>query len=370
MLVELIRAFLLVFAAEMGDKTQIIAMTFATRYKVREVIMGVAIGVLFNHGIAIVLGNFISKIVPMNLIQIIAGFLFIIFGINALKKEDDEDINNNRTLGPIATVTIAFFVGELGDKTQLTAMTLAAEANYPLFILFGTTLGMIVTSGLGIFVGSKIGNKIPELFIKIASSFVFVIFGILKLFDTVPIAYQTHINILLFLTIITLIEIILITVLVRDSRLKRKESALKTAADRLYKQTLALKETLDSICLGEDKCGTCSGSGCLIGYTKHILREAHENQNYYRDINININKLLKKNYDRKKIVDALILIINDYKRYGWEFNDDFVISKVKSALEIYLFGERVKKVENINEYIKEVKNYDKELGAVLRSRFI
>lgn len=194
MLVELIRAFLLVFAAEMGDKTQIIAMTFATRYKVREVIMGVAIGVLFNHGIAIVLGNFISKIVPMNLIQIIAGFLFIIFGINALKKEDDEDINNNRTLGPIATVTIAFFVGELGDKTQLTAMTLAAEANYPLFILFGTTLGMIVTSGLGIFVGSKIGNKIPELFIKIASSFVFVIFGILKLFDTVPIAYQTHIN--------------------------------------------------------------------------------------------------------------------------------------------------------------------------------
>lgn len=150
MIKELIRAFLLIFAAEMGDKTQIIAMTFATQYLVREVLMGVTLGVFLNHGIAILLGSFISKVMPMNVIQIIAGFLFIIFGINALKIDEDEDVESKKEISPIITVALAFFIGELGDKTQLTAMTLAAEANYPFFILIGTTLGMIATSSLGI----------------------------------------------------------------------------------------------------------------------------------------------------------------------------------------------------------------------------
>src|SRR5690606_3173614 len=125
MLSELIRAFLLIFAAEMGDKTQIIAMTFATQYLVKDVLLGVTIGVFFNHGIAILLGSFISKVIPMDLIQIAAGFLFVIFGLNALKYEEDEELENKKTLSPINTVALAFFVVELGDKTQLTAMTLS-----------------------------------------------------------------------------------------------------------------------------------------------------------------------------------------------------------------------------------------------------
>ena len=369
MLTELIKAFLLVFAAEMGDKSQIIAMAFATQYKVMEVLLGVTIGVLFNHGIAIILGNFLSKVVPMNLIQVIAGFLFIIFGINALKKGEEEDIENKKALHPVATVSIAFFVGELGDKTQLTAMTLAAEAHHPVFILLGTTLGMIATSGLGIFVGSKIGNKIPEVFIKIVSSFVFILFGTLKLFESVPHIYLNPLNITLLFLFIILTESFLISNLLKDNKHNPKESSLKYAAERLYNQTKVLKETLDSICLGESRCGTCSGSGCLIGYTKFILREAHQNGTYYKNLNVNFNKLLRKNYDKNKIVDALILIISDFKKYGWDLNDEFVVTKIKNALETYLFGKRIKKINNINDYIREVKSYDEELGKILIKRF-
>lgn len=148
----------------MGDKTQIIAMTFATQYKVKDVILGVVFGVAFNHGIAIVLGRFLSKVIPMNLIQIIAGIMFVVFGIMALRDEDADEVKNKKALSPVTTVALAFFIGELGDKTQLTAMTLSTEGSYPLFILIGTTLGMVATSGLGIFIGSRIGEKIPDSF--------------------------------------------------------------------------------------------------------------------------------------------------------------------------------------------------------------
>lgn len=90
-------------------------------------------------------------------------------------------------------------------------MTLSTEGNYPLFILMGTTLAMMATSSLGIFVGSKIGDKIPEVFIKIASSFViFIFFGIFKLFNVLPKEYLSVLNASIFLLTISLVEILLI----------------------------------------------------------------------------------------------------------------------------------------------------------------
>lgn len=370
MLRELIRAFLLIFAAEMGDKTQIIAMTFATQYLVKDVLIGVTIGVLFNHGIAILLGSFISKVVPIDLIQIAAGFLFVIFGVNALKQEEDEELENKKTLSPINTVALAFFVGELGDKTQLTAMTLSAEANYPFFILMGTTLGMIATSGIGIYVGSKVGDKIPEVVIKIVSSLVFIFFGTLKLFDTLPDSLLTPINILVFFIFLGIIELILISKLIKLRKTREYSSSLQKAAVGLHNQTRALKETLDSICLGEGKCGKCSGQRCIVGYTKFILKDARENDNYYNNTYIDINKLISKNYGKKKVKEALFMIIEDFDKYGWVYDDDFVIMKIRKALEYYLLGIEIKNVKNVNEYVKKVALIDKGLGVELRKRFI
>lgn len=367
MLRELMKAFFLIFAAEMGDKTQIIAMTFATQYKVKDVILGITWGVFLNHGIAIVLGRFISKIVPMNYIQIVAGIMFVVFGIMALKSDEEENIESNKAFSPIMTVGLAFFIGELGDKTQLTAMTLSSEGLYPFFILIGTTLGMIATSSVGIFIGAKLGNKIPETIIKIVSSFVFVLFGTLKLYNTVPENYLTTLNIIIYLAVVGFIEFILISRIHKLKKIQGDKSPLKEVAYNLYEQTRYLKLTLDSICLGEDKCKSCYGPTCLIGYTKYIIDEARKNNNYFLKDEVDIFKLIRKNYDRRLIVQALSIIISDYIKYGWEADSNFVINKVKSSFELILFGKKIKS-NNYKEYIKEIKKSNIILGTNLERR--
>ena len=86
MLQEFLKAFCLVFIAEIGDKSQVLAMTFATKYKAIQVVVGISIGIFLNHLLAILIGVYISNIIPIKLLQIIAGFLFIIFGLFLLKQ--------------------------------------------------------------------------------------------------------------------------------------------------------------------------------------------------------------------------------------------------------------------------------------------
>src|SRR5690554_824047 len=109
MIQEYIRALLLIFMAEMGDKTQILAMAFATQYNIGQVLTGVLIGSTLNHGMAVILGALLSSIIPLNAIQIIAGFSFIGFALWTLKFEEEKDEETKRKkVGPIVTVAIAF----------------------------------------------------------------------------------------------------------------------------------------------------------------------------------------------------------------------------------------------------------------------
>lgn len=365
---ELMRSFLLVFVAEMGDKTQIIAMTLATQFSAIEVLIGVAIGVFFNHGIAIVLGKYISKIVPLNLIQVFAGLLFVAFGVLALiGNEDKEKEKSHKNLGPIITVAIAFFVGELGDKTQLTAMTLSTEGQFPLFILMGTTLGMVAVSGLGIFVGSKIGEKVPEIIIKIISSAVFLSFGTIKLFQSLPKHYLTPINIVLYFVLLTIVVLTLLRKLIIKNKMGEK-SALKEAANILYKQTKELQEAIDNICLGEDTCGKCVGNKCIVGYTKKILEESRNNSEYYVDDMAIKNVFVKgKNYNKKKAAEALSLIILDYINYGIDLNKNYVINQTRVVLEQIIFGKDLGFQGDIDEYLKTIRNENKLIWKVINN---
>ena len=363
MISEIVNAFLLVFAAEMGDKSQIIAMTFATQYKKKDVLIGISIAAILNHGLAIVLGRYLSKIIPLNLIQIVGGFVFILFGIISLKDEELEDFKTTNSFGPISTVAFAFFISELGDKTQLTAMTLASEAINPFFILIGTSSAMVTTSALGILVGSKIGDKIPDILIKIISSIVFLIFGIVKLYDVLPSRYLTTINIVVFIIFILFVEIFLISKLVDNRR--RAISPIKVVARNLYTQTETLKQSLDSICLGTGVCGTCSGKSCLVGFIRFIIKDARENEMYYNGFTIDVDKFIKKDYDDKQIIQSLGLILADYIKFKWEDNDDFVVKKIKVALEILLFNRAINETQNLDNYILEVKKINKRLAKLL-----
>lgn len=356
MLNEFIRAFALIFVAEMGDKSQIIAMTFATKYKIKDVILGVILGVIFNHAIAIILGSFISMVIPTTYIQVIAGFLFIFFGLNSLSRDEEEEVEDKKEFSPILTVAIAFFIGELGDKTQLATMTLAAESMHPMVVLLGTSMAMIVTSSLGIFIGSKVGKRIPEVSVKIVSSLVFLIFGVIRVQNTIHI--QPGIAILC-LIVLAGIEVFLIRRV-----LKSKYTPKKDASQALYEKTKLLKKTIDGICLTEDQCGTCSGTGCLLGYIRYIINQARETGVYYDTLYIDPRELMKKNFNKKKVLQALMLILTDYNENNWIEDEKFVINRIKSTLEIMLFNAKIN-ANNITQYKTIVKSYDKIIGHII-----
>ena len=133
--------------AEMGDKTQLLAMAFATKYKAWKVMVGVFIATILNHALAVALGTFISRNETIGMwVKIIAAISFVLFGLWTLRGDtlDGEDKKATK-YGAIITVGIAFFIAELGDKTQLATIALAVKYPYnPLAILMGTTTGMMI----------------------------------------------------------------------------------------------------------------------------------------------------------------------------------------------------------------------------------
>jgi Ca2+/H+ antiporter, TMEM165/GDT1 family len=174
--------------AEMGDKTQLLAMAFATRYKPAKVLVGVFIATVLNHALAVAAGSLLARYNVLGpWIQLAASVSFILFGLWTIRGDslEGEDKRKSR-FGPVATVTIAFFIAELGDKTQLTTIALAAKYPVsPIFILMGTTTGMLLADGLGILIGVVLCRKIPERTIKLASAAVFGLFGLFGFWQAV-----------------------------------------------------------------------------------------------------------------------------------------------------------------------------------------
>lgn len=179
-----ITSFLFVVLAEMGDKTQLLAMAFATKYHWTKVLLAVFIATIINHGLAVAVGQFLSTLLPLDLISFVAALSFIGFGLWTIRgdKLDGEDQKESR-FGPVATVGIAFFIAEMGDKTQLATISLAVEYQNMLSVLMGTTLGMVVADGIGIIIGIVLRKRIPEKTIKWFSAIVFILFGIVGVYD-------------------------------------------------------------------------------------------------------------------------------------------------------------------------------------------
>lgn len=183
MIQELIKTLLLVFIAEIGDKTQLLLITCAARFSIIQVLIGIIIGVFLNHGLAILIGTYISNIINSDFLQIVAGIIFIIFGLITLLSNGKEEESNNQFIncGPVLTVATAFFLGELGDKTQLTAMTIAMEAKYPLLILAGSIVGMLLVGLIGIIIGTTLTKKVSSNIIRLVSAIAFIAFGVAKI---------------------------------------------------------------------------------------------------------------------------------------------------------------------------------------------
>lgn len=171
-----------VVLAEMGDKTQLLAMAFATKYKAIKVLIGVFLATVFNHALAVAAGNLLTRFEAAQVwIQGIAALSFIFFGLWTIRGDKLEGEENRTTrFGAVITVAIAFFLAEMGDKTQLATIALATRfPASPFWILTGTTMGMLIADGIGIIIGVVLCKKIPQRIVKLISAGVFIFFGLL-----------------------------------------------------------------------------------------------------------------------------------------------------------------------------------------------
>jgi Ca2+/H+ antiporter, TMEM165/GDT1 family len=178
-----------VVLAEMGDKTQLLAMAFACRFRWQTVMWGVLAATLANHLLAVLVGAYLSAFVPLHYVRIAAAASFILFGLWTLRGDELHGEETRFNFSPFWTVTAAFFIAEMGDKTQFATIALAAKYETVLPVWFGTTCGMLVADAIGIVVGIVLGKRIPERFVKWLAAFIFIAFGIAGLAEAIDRVY-------------------------------------------------------------------------------------------------------------------------------------------------------------------------------------
>ncbi len=180
------------FIAEMGDKTQLLMVAMTSRYKLRDIIIGSAASILALNAMAVGLGALISNLIPTWLIKIIAALAFFYFAWSTLKKEKEEDEEESvqQAKHPILTVFGTFFLAELGDKTQLTAITFAASEGVAfslagiknaVLIWLACSIGLFAADLIGMLIGYLLKSKTPEGFLDKLAFVIFAVFGVLTL---------------------------------------------------------------------------------------------------------------------------------------------------------------------------------------------
>lgn len=179
-------SFLVVFLAELGDKTQFIVMAFTAKYRWQSVFAGMTLGIFVVHSLAVAVGSLAGQLIPVHLMTIIASCLFIGFGVWTLRGDDEEEEENVHPsrFGPLLTVAMTFIVGEMGDKTQFAAMTMAAQYESWLMVLAGAVAGMVLADSLGILAGAFLHRKLPAKKMRYLSAGIFLFFGVVGLLQS------------------------------------------------------------------------------------------------------------------------------------------------------------------------------------------
>ena len=172
-------SFTLVAASEMGDKTQLLAFSLAGRFRRPwTVLAGILVATLANHALASSLGVWISAYVPARIMASVLAATFIGFGIWALRPDPRDACDKPARFGPFVSTVLLFFLAEMGDKTQLATVALAARFGSAVFVTVGTTLGMLAADGLAVFLGDRRSSKVQGRWLRIVAAGLFFLFGI------------------------------------------------------------------------------------------------------------------------------------------------------------------------------------------------
>ncbi len=184
----LILSTAVIFVAELGDKSQLMAMTFATRYRTRDVLIGITAATALVHLASVVIGHYVGAAFASRqwIVSIVAGVAFLVFAAWTLRGDELTDAEADKAQmsqgAALLAVGSAFFLAELGDKTMLATITLAADHNW-LGVWIGSTVGMVAADALAIVLGAVLGKKLPERLIKIVASLAFLVFGIILIIE-------------------------------------------------------------------------------------------------------------------------------------------------------------------------------------------
>lgn len=170
--------------AEIGDKTQLLAFILAVRFKKPiPIIAGILCATLFNHGIAGALGAWITVVMSPEILRWGLGTSFIGMAIWTMipDKIEDEEMQIAKRFGVFGATLITFFLAEMGDKTQIATVAMAAHYSSALWVVMGTTLGMLIADVPAVFLGDKLANKIPMRLVHTIAAGVFAVLGIATL---------------------------------------------------------------------------------------------------------------------------------------------------------------------------------------------
>ena len=174
----------IVALAEIGDKTQLLALVLAARFrKPWPIVLGILVATLANHGLAGAVGAWVTTVVGPQILRWILGASFIAMAVWMLipDKLDEGEADGTPRWGVFGTTLVAFFLAEMGDKTQIATVMLAAQYNAYLWVVAGTTLGMMLANAPVVWLGDRITRLVPIRVVHIVSAVIFVVLGLVAI---------------------------------------------------------------------------------------------------------------------------------------------------------------------------------------------
>ncbi|MHA1958709.1 MAG: TMEM165/GDT1 family protein [Candidatus Thorarchaeota archaeon] len=173
---------LLVFLAELGDKTMLATVCFSAQCRRPLLVIGAAMLALISSTVfAVVVGFVLTATLPLDIITFASGLLFIVLGIWVMAQKDDMEIDAESSPASAFSVFSVVLLAEMGDKTQLTALTLAASSGLPIIVLLGSTLGFLLVTAIGAYFGDRAASSASLSTIRRVTGILFLIFGVLVL---------------------------------------------------------------------------------------------------------------------------------------------------------------------------------------------
>lgn len=224
-----LKVFLTEFIAEMGDKTQLMLIALTSKYKLRDIILGTGVAILVLNGIAVLAGGLVSRFVPDWLIKMIAALAFLYFAISTIvgnKDEEEENAGKSKIKFAPLAVFCTFFVAELGDKTQLTAITFGAnEGMSAAFIVWiACSLGLFAADVIGMLIGYLLKSKTPDGLLNTLAFIIFSVFGVFTLYQGLNLMLKTSYPLAIWpvLTAVTAVFVLICVLLITRKKCNAK----------------------------------------------------------------------------------------------------------------------------------------------------